>query len=200
MAASRTAARRLPPEQRQEQLTQAALAVVAEQGYAGLSLEDVAARAGVTRNLLYRYFPRGRLDVFVAAVERAGQELTADFLVDSQDPVEIKLARNVTRFVEHAAGPSDAWRVARHATASAGEPDVARTRNAYRDILVANIALNHFGMTDPGPVARLALRAYTDFGETALDEWRGSGVDRDVVLSILGEALLATVAAVKASG
>ena len=197
MAASRTQPRRLPPAQRQAQLTEAALAVVAEQGYAALSLEDVAQRAGVTRNLLYRYFPRGRLDVFVAAVERAGQELTADFLVDSDEPVEAKLARNVTRFVEHAAGPSDAWRVARHATATAAEPEVARARARYRDVLVANMALNHFGTATPEPLALLALRAYADFAETALDEWRGSGVDADAVLSVLRETLLATVQAVR---
>ena len=52
-------ARRLPPEQRRAQLAQAALAVAAEQGYAGLSLDEVGERAGVTRNLLYHYFPRG---------------------------------------------------------------------------------------------------------------------------------------------
>src|SRR4051794_20863695 len=118
--------RRLPPEQRQAQLTEAALAVAAEQGYADLSLEDVAARAGVTRNLLYRYFPRGRLDVFLAAVERSGQELTGDWLLDSDEPLAERLARNFLHLVEHAAQPTDAWRVARHARAAAGEPEIAQ--------------------------------------------------------------------------
>ena len=50
--------------------------VVADQGLAEFSLEDVAARADVTRNLLYHYFPRGRADIALAAVKQAGRELT----------------------------------------------------------------------------------------------------------------------------
>ena len=191
--------RRLPPEQRQAQLTEAALAVAAEQGYADLSLEDVAARAGVTRNLLYRYFPRGRLDVFLAAAERSGDELTAEWRLDSDEPLAERLARNFQRLIDHAAQPTDAWRVARHARAAAGEPEIARSNARVREVIVENIALNHFGTTDPGPLALIALRAYVDFGETAIEQWRDSGVDRDALLRVLGETLVATAAAVKAA-
>jgi len=45
--------------------------VVADQGFTEFSLEEVAAHADVTRNLLYHYFPRGRPDVAVAVVELA---------------------------------------------------------------------------------------------------------------------------------
>jgi AcrR family transcriptional regulator len=87
--------------------------------YAGLSLDDVAERAGVTRNLLYHYFPRGRLDVFLAALERAGDELIGDLVFDPDRPLAEKLTANTLRSIEHAAQPSDAWRVARHARAAA---------------------------------------------------------------------------------
>src|SRR4051794_3241942 len=174
MAPTTRAARRLPPEQRQAQLTEAALSVAAEQGYANLSLEDVAARAGVTRNLLYRYFPRGRLDVFLAAVERSSEELTGEWSLDSGEALDERLARNFLRLVEHAAGPTDAWRVARHARAAAGEQEIAAANDRMRAVVVANVALNHFGTTEPGPLALLALRAYVDFAETALEQWRDS--------------------------
>src|SRR5262245_9976730 len=119
--ADAAAPRRLPPEQRRAQLAEAALAVAARQGYAGLSLDDVGERAGVTRNLLYHYFPRGRLDVFLAALERAGDELTGDFIVDPEQPVAERLAANTMRAIEHAEGASDAWLVWRHGR-SAAEP------------------------------------------------------------------------------
>ena len=50
--------------------------IVAEQGFARFSLDEVAAAADVTRNLLYHYFPRGRPDLALAVGERAGRELT----------------------------------------------------------------------------------------------------------------------------
>ena len=76
----------MPSAQRRRQLGQAALEVAAGQGYSGLSLDDVAERAGVTRNLLYHYFPRGRLDVFLAAADLAGRELTEDWVTDQDLP------------------------------------------------------------------------------------------------------------------
>src|SRR5258707_5862147 len=102
---------RLPPEQRRAQLVDAALAVAARQGHAGLSLDDVGERAGVTRNLLYHYFPRGRLDVFLAALERAGDELTGDFIVDPGRPLGERLSAQTERAIEHAERASEGWQV-----------------------------------------------------------------------------------------
>ena len=65
-------ARRMTSEDRRSQLTDAALDLVAEGGYSGLTLDAVAERAGVTRNLIYHYFPRGREDLALAVVGRAG--------------------------------------------------------------------------------------------------------------------------------
>jgi AcrR family transcriptional regulator len=101
-------ARRMAPERRRAQLVQAALASGAEHGYAGLSLDDVGERAGVTRNLLYHYFPRGRLDLYLAALERAGDELTGDFIVAPEQPLAERLAANTERAIEHAGRASDA--------------------------------------------------------------------------------------------
>jgi AcrR family transcriptional regulator len=197
-ASPKTTARRLPPAERRAQLAQAALAVAAEQGYARLSLDDVAERAGVTRNLLYHYFPRGRLDVFLAALERAGDELTGDFIVDPEQPLAERLLANTMHSIEHAAKPSDAWRVMRHAHA-ATETEIAALRNRYRDVIVTGIAVNQLGTDDPPPLARVALRAYLDYHQSALDEWRDSDVDRETLLSLLEDVLLANVAAARAA-
>src|SRR3954454_23016938 len=102
-------ARRLPPEQRREQLEQVALDVAADRGYAGLALDEVAERAGVTRNLLYHYFPRGKLDVFLAATHVAGRELTDGWVTDADIPLDERLAANFARIVAHAGDPSPAW-------------------------------------------------------------------------------------------
>jgi AcrR family transcriptional regulator len=192
-------AKRLPPEQRRAQLARAALAVAAEQGHAGLSLDDVAGRAGVTRNLLYHYFPRGRLDVFLAAMELAGDELTGDFIVDPQRPLGERLAANTDRAIDHAERASDAWLVWRHARSDA-EPEIHAVRDRYRDEIVTGMALNLLGTADPPPLARVALRAYLDFHQTALDEWRDSDLDREALLALLERTLTATVAAAREAG
>ena len=67
--------RRLSRDARRDQLIDVAMPLVAEHGLSGFSLDELAQRADVTRNLLYHYFPRGRLDVFLA--EQVGREIAA---------------------------------------------------------------------------------------------------------------------------
>lgn len=47
----------MPPEQRREQLIDAALGVILEHGYGGVSIEAIARAAGVTRPVVYDHFP-----------------------------------------------------------------------------------------------------------------------------------------------
>src|ERR1700730_18989436 len=53
---------RMPPAERREQLIDAALTVILEQGYGGVSIEAIARVAGVTRPVVYDHFTNlGRL-------------------------------------------------------------------------------------------------------------------------------------------
>ena len=47
---------RMAPEKRREQLIDAALSVIVEQGYEGVSIESIARMAGVTRPVIYDHF------------------------------------------------------------------------------------------------------------------------------------------------
>ena len=62
---------RLDPEQRREQILDAANALFAERAYDEVSIEDIARAAGVTRGLVHHYFG-GRKEVYIALVERIG--------------------------------------------------------------------------------------------------------------------------------
>ena len=56
--------RRLEPQQRREQLLDVGAAMFAEKPYEDVFVEDIAARAGVSRASLYHYFPSKR-DLYV---------------------------------------------------------------------------------------------------------------------------------------
>ena len=60
---------RLDPEQRSEQILDAANALFAERGYGEVSVEDIASSAGVTRGLVHHYFG-GRKQVYIALLHR----------------------------------------------------------------------------------------------------------------------------------
>src|SRR5690606_34673041 len=57
-------------EARPGEIVEAALALFGERGFAATRLEEVAARAGVSKAALYRYFP-GKQALFEAAVRHA---------------------------------------------------------------------------------------------------------------------------------
>jgi AcrR family transcriptional regulator len=106
---------RLPPAERREQLIDAALGLIIDQGYAGVSIEAVARVAGVTRPVVYDHFPNlGRL--LAALVEReekyavAQLEMIVPEAPGDQSPADL-LATSVQQFLEAVASRPDTWKI-----------------------------------------------------------------------------------------
>ena len=117
----------MAPEQRREQLLDATLSVIVEQGYSGVSIEAVARTAGVTRPVIYDHFPNlGRL--LYALVERE-ERIALEQLehVVPQDP-ELEppdlLTAGVRQFLDAVASRPMTWRVI--LLPPAGTPAVVR--------------------------------------------------------------------------
>lgn len=106
---------RLPPEQRREQLLDAALHLIIEQGYSGVSIEAVARLAGVTRPVVYDHFPNlARL--LHALVEREEQASLAQLeQVVPADPGDATppelLVNGVRLFLDAVRARPNTWRV-----------------------------------------------------------------------------------------
>jgi AcrR family transcriptional regulator len=105
----------MPPEDRRQQLLDAALGVILEQGYAGVSIEAIARSAGVTRPVVYDHFPN--LGTLLGALfereERSALAQLAQVVPanpGSQDPVQL-LAGGVGRFLEAIASRPATWRL-----------------------------------------------------------------------------------------
>ena len=122
--------------------------MVTEQGFADFSLEDIAARADVTRNLLYHYFPRGRADIVLAVLDHAGHELTDGWILDDAIPLPERIAANNTRVIAQAMEPTQAWTLYRMARGTT-DPEVTATIDRFADVVVTSMSLNHLGTTDP---------------------------------------------------
>jgi AcrR family transcriptional regulator len=189
--------RRLSREQRREQLLAAATPILARQGFADYSFDEIAARAGVTRNLLYHYFPRGRPDLTLAVVERAGRQLTEGWVVDGALPLSERLASNFARITEHALGPTHAWQIHRRARA-AGEPELREVVARFVAVVIASVSENHLGTPDPPPLVHLALIGFVAFAEAVLDEARVTSAPREQVMRVLADTLVATITAAAA--
>jgi AcrR family transcriptional regulator len=106
---------RMAPEKRREQLIDAALTVIVEQGYEGVSIEAIARTAGVTRPVIYDHFSNlGRL--LQALIEREEAYALAQLaeIVPAAptegDPPEL-FATGVRRFLDAVASRPNTWRI-----------------------------------------------------------------------------------------
>ncbi len=106
---------RLPPEQRREQLIDAALSVILDQGYEGVSVEAVARVAGVTRPVVYDHFANltDLLQTLIGREERCSLEQLSRVVPEdasAQHPVDA-LAGGVRRFLESVSERPKTWRL-----------------------------------------------------------------------------------------
>ncbi len=106
---------RLPPGQRREQLLDAALRLILELGYSGVSIEAVARTAGVTRPVIYDHFPNlGRLlNALVEREERAALGQLEHVIppdTAAVEPAEL-LTGGVKRFLDAVASRPETWRI-----------------------------------------------------------------------------------------
>jgi AcrR family transcriptional regulator len=79
MATSSTTRRLLRREERQAQLLRAAATAFARTGFAGTSMDDVAAEAGVSRLIVYRNFD-SKEELYRAVLEKVSLRLAEEFV------------------------------------------------------------------------------------------------------------------------
>lgn len=64
-------------DERREQLLELALELFAERNFEEISIDEIAQRAGISKGLLYHYFP-GKRAFYVAAVRQAAERLLSE--------------------------------------------------------------------------------------------------------------------------
>jgi AcrR family transcriptional regulator len=106
---------RLPAEQRREQLIDAALGVILEQGYEGISMEAVARAAGVTRPVVYDHFPNlaQLLQALITREEQRSLGQLQAVVPDTEESSELSdvLARRFRQFLEAVSERPATWRL-----------------------------------------------------------------------------------------
>ena len=107
----------MAPSERREQVLDAALRVIVEQGYEGVSIEATARTAGVTRPVIYDHFPNlaALLQALIEREERCALSQVASVIPDpttdgTADPVAL-LGAGVRRFLEAVVNRPSTWQL-----------------------------------------------------------------------------------------
>ncbi|QMU79175.1 TetR/AcrR family transcriptional regulator [Streptacidiphilus sp. PB12-B1b] len=162
--------RRLPVEQRREQLIAVALELFSRRAPEEVSLDDVAAAAEASRPLVYRYFPGGKQQLYEAALRTAAEELASRFVEPVRGTPTERLGHVLDRYFafvgEHAAGYGALLRggsVAENERTTAIVDEVRRA--AYRSIV------DQLGVEQPGPRLTLLVRSWISVVEVTALTW-----------------------------
>jgi AcrR family transcriptional regulator len=122
----------MPREARRSQLLDAAINIIARDGYAGVSIDAIAREAGVTRPVVYGVFD-GLPPLLYALLDRQEQRALAQLMdalgadLGAEDPDAFLLGA-VRRLIETVAGDPLTWRPI--LLAPEGTPDPVRERIA----------------------------------------------------------------------
>ncbi|CAL9581305.1 TetR/AcrR family transcriptional regulator [Streptomyces griseomycini] len=162
--------RRLSVEERRSQLLDAALSLFAHRAPEEVSLDDVAEAAGVSRPLVYRYFPGGKQQLYEAALRSAADELRHCFDEPHEGPLLLRLSRALDRYLafvdQHGTGFSALLQGGSVVETSRTTAIVDGVRRA-----AAEHILSHLGVAGPGPRLRMTIRMWITAVEAASLIW-----------------------------
>jgi AcrR family transcriptional regulator len=195
-----TAKRRLSTDARREQLLASGASLLAERPFDEVSIEEIARTAGVSKGLLYHYFPTKK-DFLIAALERGQEELAALTAPDPSLPPAEQLAASLDRFLdfveEHEAAYTAIFR-----SRGGGDPEIQAALEAGRQQRM-DAVIDSLATWEPAPASvertptlETAVQGWFFFIEGAVLRWlEHRDMKRDELRELLALALIGSLRA-----
>ncbi|MER6343722.1 TetR/AcrR family transcriptional regulator [Streptomyces sp. NPDC001595] len=176
--------RRMGVEERRQQLIGVALELFSRRSPDEVSIDEIASAAGISRPLVYHYFP-GKLSLYEAALKRASEDLADRFVEPAEGPLGARLLRVMARFFdfveEHGPGFSALMRGGPAVGSSTTNALVDSVRQAAYEQIMA-----HLRITEPSARLELVVRSWISLAEsTALIWLDGRRIPREELQSQL---------------
>ncbi|TCL82451.1 TetR family transcriptional regulator [Rathayibacter sp. PhB179] len=191
MARTAGAGRGRPRASSRSMLEDAALDLFVEQSYAGTTVEQIAQRAGVSRNTFFNYFA-SKSDVFWVLVDDRLAELPAALETASPDASTMDALRGALLAVGAGFGPSSVpWALTQtELIGSVHELQAsALSRLARQAAIVAAFVRARAGRPLPAHVAHAVAYASVGAAVAAVQAWAAAGPTRGELVPYLDEAL-----------
>ncbi|WP_431941030.1 TetR/AcrR family transcriptional regulator [Nocardia grenadensis] len=188
---------RLSPDERKTQLITLGVKMLGERAIEDISVSEIAAQAGISRGLLFHYFPT-KQDFQLEVVRHANAELLARVVPDPTLSLFDMLRDSVGRYIDYVSENRTSYlALLRGPTSSSPElaAMVEQTRHVIVDIILAQVPLSPEEREQPRLV--LVVRGWVAFTEETTLSWlRDEHLSRDELIELLVESLVALSMAV----
>ena len=177
---------RLDAQDRRRQLIGVGLRMLATRPIHQITVDEVAASAGISRSLLFHYFPT-KQDYYVAVVRAASRRLLRQITPAPQGGPDARIRAmvdNYVRYFERRREPYVAL------FRSPGADDWVRSiHEETQDALAAEV-IDALGGASVPPAVEMVIRAWWSFAEELAIAWTGARpADRDGLVNLLTQTL-----------
>jgi AcrR family transcriptional regulator len=180
---------RLQVDERRRQLIDAGAALFAEHAYEEISMREVAQAAGVSKPLLYHYFP-SKIELFKAAVAEKAAELGQ--LIDPSGqgtPLE-QLTASLDAYLAWIEDNAQTWSKLMQSAATL--PEARELVEGFRQRTMQLLLSELSGKRKPRPALRTAINGWLGYMDAAILDWTQT---KDLPREKLRDLLTATFAA-----
>lgn len=201
---------RLDVDERRTQLVELGLEHFGERAYDDVSIDGIADAAGISKGLLYHYFPTKRA-YYAATIKEAAARLVASTETDDAAPPLERLHAGLDAYLGYVKVHAKAYATLMRSGVGV-DPEIARIVDETRALFVERLTAGFVEGPMPGvdragyasgilgsPIVSLALRGWVGFAEAASLGWTEAiaagapAPSQDEVRALLANALMEIV-------
>jgi AcrR family transcriptional regulator len=184
---------RLQVDERRRQVVEAGSRLFAEHAFEEISMRQIAEAAGISKPLLYHYFP-SKIELFKAAVAERAAELQRLIEPTGDGTPFEQLTRSLDAYLGWIEGNSREWTKLMQSAAML--PEAGELVEGFRTQTLDQLLVRLAGRRKPRPVLRNALKGWLGYVDAAILDWTQGGdlsrdQVRDLMVAAFGAALLA---------
>lgn len=184
---------RLQVDERRRQVVEVGARLFTEYAFEEISMRQIAEAAGISKPLLYHYFP-SKIELFKAAVAERATELQAMIEPSGEGTPFEQLTRSLDAYLEWIEGNSRAW--TKLMQSAAALPEAGELVEAFRTQTLEQLLARLTGARKPRPVLRHVLKGWLGYVDAAILDWIEGGdlprdQVRDLIVAAFGAALMA---------
>lgn len=179
---------RLQVDERRRQLIDAGAALFAQHAYEEISMREVAQAAGVSKPLLYHYFP-SKIELFKAAVGEKALELGQLIQPSGEGTPLEQFTRGVDAYLAWIENNSQTWSKLMQSAATL--PEARELVEGFRERTMELVLAELAGRREPRPALRTAVKGWLGYMDAAILDWTQA---KDLPREKLRELLVAAFA------
>ncbi|WP_107083869.1 TetR/AcrR family transcriptional regulator [Streptomyces viridochromogenes] len=161
--------RRLGVEERRQQLIGVALELFSQRSPDDVSIDEIASAAGISRPLVYHYFP-GKLSLYEAALKRASDDLAGRFVEPHEGPLGARLLRVMRRFFDFVDDHGPGFAALMRGGPAVGSTATNALIDSVRQAAYVQI-LSHLDVANPPARLELVVRSWISLAESTALIW-----------------------------